>query len=123
MNISFASLGVIGASAPKSFHIPHIDYTAILPELILIGGALVILSAGALVVRQLPTSVYSALSGLTGVAALVAGIVLWQDVHHRNGPFTAVAHSLAIDGFSTAFVILSACVIIVTSLVADGYLR
>ncbi|MHB8245241.1 MAG: NADH-quinone oxidoreductase subunit N [Acidimicrobiales bacterium] len=114
--------GLILAVAGTGFAVPHIDYTALLPELILIGGALLLLAAGALSVRQLPTTVYSAMSGAVGVAALVSGIVLWEKIHHGH-PFTAVAHALAIDGFSTAFVILAACVIIVSSLVADGYLR
>jgi NADH-quinone oxidoreductase subunit N len=52
----------------------------------------------------------------------VAGIVLFEKIQHGHA-FTAVANSLAIDGFSTAFVILSACIIIVSSLIADGYLR
>jgi NADH-quinone oxidoreductase subunit N len=111
------------ASAASSLVVPHIDYTAILPELILIGGALVLLAAGTLSVRHLPTVVYTALSAMTGVAALVSGIVLWEKIHGKGRPFTAIAHALSIDGFSTAFVILSACVIIVSSLVADGYLR
>ncbi len=110
-------------ASTTGFSVPHIDYTAILPELILIGGALVLLAAGALNVRHLPTRVYSLLSGATGVAALIAGIVLWQKVHGGGHPLTVIAHSLVIDGFSTAFVILSACVVIVSSAIADGYLR
>ncbi|MHB1987569.1 MAG: NADH-quinone oxidoreductase subunit N [Acidimicrobiales bacterium] len=115
--------GLMMVVSGGSFAVPRIDYTALLPELILIGGALVLLAAGALRVRQLPTAFYSVASGATGVAALVAGIVLWDKIHGHGRPFTAVAQSLAIDGFSTAFVILAACVIIVSSLIADGYLR
>ena len=114
--------GVIGTAGANGFTLPHIDYTALLPELILIGGALLLLSVGALSFRHLPTWVYSALSGAIGVASLVAGIVLFEKIQHGHA-FTAVANSLAIDGFSTAFVILSACIIIVSSLIADGYLR
>ncbi len=105
-----------------TIHIPHIDYTAILPELICIGGALVLLLAAALSVRQLPTVVYTALTVATAVAALVSSLVLWHLVQ-RHGPFAAVAHSLAIDGFSTAFVVLASCILVVAALVADGYLR
>jgi NADH-quinone oxidoreductase subunit N len=103
--------------------VPHIDYTAILPELIMIGGALLLLAAGALTTRHLPTSVYTALSVGTAGAALVAGIVLWTKIHGRGRPLSAIAHSLAIDGFSTAFVILAASLVVVAALVADGYLR
>ncbi len=118
-------LGALVGSVASSgaFSIPHIDYTAILPELILIGGALLMLAAGALSVRHLPTFAYTVLSAAAGVAALVSGIVLWEKIHGKGRPFTAIAHALSIDGFSTAFVILSACVIIVSSFIADGYLR
>jgi NADH-quinone oxidoreductase subunit N len=101
---------------------PHIDYTAIMPELICIGGALVLLMAGALSVRQLPTIFYTAMTAAISTAALVSSLVLWHIVQ-LHGPFAAVAKSLAIDGFSTAFVILASCILIVASLVADGYLR
>jgi NADH-quinone oxidoreductase subunit N len=101
---------------------PHIDYTAIMPELICIGGALALLMAGALSVRQLPTILYTAMTVAISTAALVSSLVLWHIVQ-LHGPFAAVAKSLAIDGFSTAFVILASCILIVAALVADGYLR
>src|SRR5579875_3774985 len=104
------------------FHIPHIDYTAILPELIMIGGAVLLLGIGALRVRHLPPVVYSALTGATGVAGLVAGIVLWDDIHGAGHGFVAIAKSLAIDGFSTAFVILASAIVIVSSLLSNDYL-
>jgi NADH-quinone oxidoreductase subunit N len=101
---------------------PHIDYTAIMPELICIGGALLLLLAGALSVRQIPTGVYTAATLAISVAALVASLVLWHIVQ-LHGAFAAVAKSLDIDGFSVAFVVLSSCILVVAALVADGYLR
>lgn len=103
-------------------HTPHVDYTAIMPELICLGGALVLLLTGALNVRQIPTVVYTAMTVAISVAALVSSLVLWHIVQ-LHGAFAAVAKSLAIDGFSTAFVVLSSCILIVAALVADGYLR
>jgi NADH-quinone oxidoreductase subunit N len=114
---------VSGLLAASGFALPHIDYTALLPELILIGGAIVLLGIGALRVRQLPPSLYSLLTGATGVAALVAGIVLWDKVHGAGHPFVTVAKSLAVDGFSTAFVILAAAIVIVSSLLSNDYLE
>jgi len=102
--------------------VPNIDYTAILPELIVLGGALVLISIGALRVRVIPTPVYTALTVLISGAALVASLVLWKDVQD-HGPTTAIAKSLAIDGFSVAFVVLSCCILVVAALVADGYLQ
>ncbi|HXY42622.1 MAG TPA: NADH-quinone oxidoreductase subunit N [Acidimicrobiales bacterium] len=103
-------------------HTPHIDYTAIMPELICLGGALALLMTGALAVRQIPTVVYTAMSVAISVAALVSSLVLWHVVQ-LHGPFAAVAKSLAIDGFSVAFVVLATCILIVAAFVADGYLR
>ncbi|MGD0081595.1 MAG: NADH-quinone oxidoreductase subunit N [Acidimicrobiales bacterium] len=100
----------------------HIDYTAILPELIFIGGALVLLLAGALRVRQIPTVLYTAATVVISVASLVSSIVLWRTVA-VHGPFGAISDSLTIDGFSVAFMILASCILVVAASVADGYLR
>ena len=83
-----------------SFATPHVNYVAILPELILIGGALVLLVSGQLVFAKVPTAFYSVGSGAVGTAALVASLVLWHDVQAR-GPFTTIADSVAVDGFAS----------------------
>jgi len=100
----------------------HIDYSAILPELVCIGGALLLLLAGALRVRQIPTVIYTTLTVSISVISLVSSIVLWRTVA-VHGPFGAIADSLAIDGFSVAFMILASCILVVAAFVADGYLR
>ncbi len=103
--------------------VPHIDYTVLLPILICIGGALVLLLAGALSVRTLPTAFYTGATVVIGGAALVASIELWYRIQPPHHPLTAVANALAIDGFSVAFMILSAAVVIVAAVVADSYLQ
>ena len=100
----------------------HIDYSAILPELVCIGGALVLLLAGALRVRQIRTVVYTAMTVVISVVSLVSSVALWRTVA-VHGPFGAVANSLAIDGFAVAFLILASCILVVAAFVADGYLR
>ncbi|MGH9302995.1 MAG: NADH-quinone oxidoreductase subunit N, partial [Acidimicrobiales bacterium] len=119
--------GIIAASsllgaAKGGFALPHINYTAILPELICLGGALLLITAGALRVGQIATSIYTVLTVAISGAALVASVVLWNDVTRRGG-FTTIAHSLAIDGFSIAFLILSCSILVVGALAADGYLQ
>ena len=115
-----ASIPTGSSGAPLA--LPHIDYTAIMPELICLGAALVLVTAGALRVQQIPTVFYTASTVAAAGAALVAAIVLWRDVQ-AHGPFTTIAHSLAIDGFSTAFVIIACSVLVVAALVADGFLQ
>ncbi|MGA2530010.1 MAG: NADH-quinone oxidoreductase subunit N [Acidimicrobiales bacterium] len=105
-----------------TFVTPHVNYVAILPELILIAGALVLLLSGQLVFKKVPIAFYSIGSGAIATAALVASLVLWHDVQAR-GPFTAVADSVAVDGFAIVFLVLVSCVLLIGSAVANDFLR
>jgi NADH-quinone oxidoreductase subunit N len=107
--------------APASFATPHVNYVAILPELILIGGALLLLVSGQLVFSKVPTAFYSIGSGVVASAALVASLVLWHDVQAR-GPFTTIADSVAVDGFAVVFLVLVSCILILASAIAHDFL-
>jgi len=107
--------------AVVAFATPHVNYVAILPELILMGGALVLLVAGQLVFVKMPTAAYSIGSGTVAVASLVASLVLWHDVQAR-GPFTAIADSVAVDGFSIVFLVLVSCILLLGSVIAHSFL-
>jgi NADH-quinone oxidoreductase subunit N len=102
--------------------IPHIDYWSILPELILIGGALVVLGVSSLFVEHVPTSFYSASTVLISLAALLASLRQWVQIE-RHGPYAAIAPSISVDGFSVLFLILVCVVLVLSALLADGYLR
>jgi len=104
-----------------TFATPHINYTAILPELILIGGALLLLVAGQLVVKKVPVVLYSVGTGVVAAAALVVSLVLWNDVQAR-GPFTTIADSVAVDGFAIVFLVLVPCILLISSAVANDFL-
>ncbi|MGA3353155.1 MAG: NADH-quinone oxidoreductase subunit N [Acidimicrobiales bacterium] len=105
-----------------AFVTPHVNYVAILPELILIGGALVLLVSGQLVFSRLPVAFYSVGSGIVATAALVASLVLWHDVQAR-GPFTAIADSVAVDGFAIVFLVLVSCILLIGSAIGNDFLR
>ena len=107
--------------ASVTFVTPHVNYVAILPELILIGGALVLLVSGQLVFAKVPTAFYSVGSGAVAAAALAASLVLWHDVQAR-GPFTAIADSVAVDGFAIVFLVLVSCILILGSVIANDFL-
>ncbi len=116
-------LGAIGhlANAP-TISVPAINYTTILPELILLGGSLLLLLASSLTRRQLPTETYATVTIGLGVAALIASLFLWRDVTAR-GPLSAIANSIDIDGFAVLFLVLASCIVVVGALAAAGYLR
>jgi len=102
--------------------LPRIDYTAILPELILLGGALVLVTASALSWRQIPTEAYASATVGFGGAALIASLVLVHDVS-RHGPFTTVAQSIVVDGFSSFALVLVSTIVLLAAILAAGFLR
>ena len=121
MSLFAAVPSLSGLFAATTFVTPHVDYVAILPELILIGGALVLLVSGQLVFSKVPVAFYSVGSGTVAVAALAASLVLWHDVQAR-GPFTAIADSVAVDGFAIVFLVLVSCILIIGSAIGHDFL-
>ena len=117
MTVSAALLAVVSGLA-----IPHIDYTALLPELILLGGVLVLIGISATTSRQPPTGVYAAMTAAIAAAALVASLRLWRDVQD-HGAFTTVAHSVDVDGFAVYFLVLVPSILVVAAILGSGYLR
>ena len=103
---------------------PDIEWSAITPVLLLIGGALVLLTVSALVGRRPPRSTYAVFTVVTCAAAVVASVLLWDRVQDpARGGYTAMVGALTIDGFSIFFSILIAVSIALAALLADGYLR
>jgi NADH-quinone oxidoreductase subunit N len=101
---------------------PHIRYEAILPEIVMLGGAVVLLAAGSLVERQMRAR--AATVGTLAVSAAALGVSLWQWADATgNGPYTAIDHAVVVDGFSALVNVLVSCAMFLTALVADGYLR
>jgi NADH-quinone oxidoreductase subunit N len=101
---------------------PAIRYLSILPPMILIGGAVVLLAVASLVSR--PLRVRLATLGTIAVAGSALGIACWQwaDVL-AHGAHTYVAKAVVMDGFSVFITIVVCSAMILTALVADGYLR
>ncbi len=118
-----STLAAHGAPAPAdvTFSV-HIRYLAILPVITMLGGAVLLLGAASLVRRPLRVSV--ATVGTVVISLTALGFALWQwfDVQD-HGPYTAVDHAVSVDGFSVLAQILVPCAMVLTALVADGYLR
>jgi NADH-quinone oxidoreductase subunit N len=109
-------------ATPFTVHVPQIRWLAILPELIMLGGAVLLLAVASLVRRPLRLAVAT---GMTVVIALTAfGFSWWQwaDVQSR-GPSTAIDHAIALDGFSVLVNVLVTSAVALSALIGDGYLR
>jgi NADH-quinone oxidoreductase subunit N len=102
--------------------LPHIRYLGILPELVLLGGAVLVLGAGALFRRELRVRVATAATVVISGTALGLAIWQWADVQ-SHGAYTTVDRAVAVDGFSCFVAILVSSAMLVTALIGDGYLR
>jgi NADH-quinone oxidoreductase subunit N len=102
--------------------LPHIAYYAIMPILVMLGGAVVILLASSLSRRPLDLSATTSLTMLTASVAFGFGLVQWFDVLH-HGPSTTIDHSVVQDGFSAFFTMTITAAVLVASMVGDSWLR
>jgi NADH-quinone oxidoreductase subunit N len=108
--------------AATTIALPHVDYTAIMPELILLGGMLLIILVSALTPRQIPTEWYATGTIAVAGAALGASLVLWHDVSD-HGPFVTAARAIDADGFAVFSLVLVSSVLVVAPMFASGFLR
>ena len=107
---------------PGSIEMPAVDWGGLSPLVVLVGGALLILTVTALGLRRPPRATWSLLTVATGLGALVAAIVQWNRVDD-DGAFGIVADALVVDGFSVFLTALIAASVVLAALLADGYLR
>ena len=100
---------------------PDVEYSAMLPELLLIGGAVLLLLVVATTSKREPWR-WTLLTLLTGGASMAASLWLWFDVRD-DGPRRVVADALVVDGFSAFFMVLVSTTVILGALLAGGYLE
>jgi NADH-quinone oxidoreductase subunit N len=109
------------AAASDKVSIPSIRYLAILPAIIMIGGAVVLLAVASLVKEPLRVRVGTIGSVIISGGALGISIWQWTDVQ-SHGAHTYIAHAVVMDGFSVLVTMLVSAAMLLTALVADGYL-
>jgi NADH-quinone oxidoreductase subunit N len=114
------ALGLLAGAAP--FRLPHLDYLALLPELIMLGGAAVLLAAASLVRRPMPSVVATAWSGALAVAALAASLVQWQKTT-AHGPKVAFAGAVAYDGFAAFVNVVVSAAVLMSALAGHSWLE
>ncbi|MGH9181323.1 MAG: NADH-quinone oxidoreductase subunit N, partial [Acidimicrobiales bacterium] len=101
--------------------VPDVEYSAMSPELILIGGALLLLLVVSLV-RRPPSWLWPLLTVGSGVASMGASLWLWADVRD-DGPVRAVAGALVVVGFAGFFMVLISATVILGALLGEGFLQ
>ena len=109
-------------AASNSISVPPIRWLSILPPIIMIGGAVVLLGVASLVRRPLRIGVATVATVAISGGALGVALWQWSDVM-EHGAHTYVAQAVVMDGFSVFFMILVSIAMILSALVADGYLR
>jgi len=115
-----ATASASGAASDK-ITVPSIRYLSILPPMIMIGGAIVLLAVASLVSRPLRVRVSTIGSVVISGGAFGVSIWQWYDVR-AHGAHTYIAHAVVMDGFSVLITMLIAAAMLLTALVADGYL-
>jgi NADH-quinone oxidoreductase subunit N len=121
VNPLHAGLALATSSAP-TIHVPQIDYLSILPMLIMMGGALLLMTVSAFFRRVIGVGVGTLVTATTSAAALVAALFQWDDVV-THGAKVTIAGAIAYDGFDVFVQITVSIAMLLTALVADGYLR
>lgn len=118
---SLGAASLLGSAARGTISIPHIDYLSILPELIMLGGAVLMLAASSLVRARMSPATATGWAVTTAGAALVASLVQWYEVG-AHGPKVTVAGAVAFDGFSVLVTVLVSSATLVALLATHGWL-
>ena len=103
------------------FAAPSIDWFALAPILVLLGGGLILLVAAALT-PPWPKRMYAWTTVLIALAAMVVTFFEWDNVTDYGTKFL-VGNALSFDAFSMFATITICAAVILTALVTDDYLR
>ena len=104
-----------------AFDAPTIDWFALAPLLVLLGGGLLLLVVGALT-PPWPKRMYAWSCALIGLAAMLVTFFEWDNVTDY-GPKFLVGDALSFDAFSMFGTITICAAVFLTSLITDDYLR
>ncbi len=117
-------VSLFGATAADGSELvfPDIAYSAVIPQLILIGGALVLLLLSSLFRDNADSRAYASYTALVGFAAMVSAVFVWKDATDV-GPTSAFQGSIARDHFSLFFVITISVALILSAVLAERWLR
>jgi NADH-quinone oxidoreductase subunit N len=102
----------------------EVAWSALAPMLTLIGGALLLLVADSLGTSKPLRSVYALFTTIVAGGAIAFAVPLWDRVQDPSrGPFSTLAQSVGVDGFSIFATVTIAAAVILGALLLDGWLR
>ncbi|WP_419929765.1 NADH-quinone oxidoreductase subunit N [Candidatus Poriferisocius sp.] len=102
--------------------IPDIQWLPLIPHLVMAGAAVVLLTIVSLAGSRLPGWFASAFTVAAGLGVLATAIPVWIRVS-QWGPHSTIAGSIGVDQFSVFIIVVLACTVVLTALVADGFLH
>jgi NADH-quinone oxidoreductase subunit N len=101
---------------------PQVEWSVLLPFLILLGGAVVLMVAGALTPRRPKVPWHAGFTIAVAVASMVSTSFLWWRVRD-DGPISAVANAMVVDGLSLYLGFAILCSVVLAALLTHGYLK
>jgi NADH-quinone oxidoreductase subunit N len=103
---------------------PKVAYSDLGPVIILVAGAMALLTIASLVRSKPGRGFYALFTVCTAGAALVSSAWLWLGFDDRgSAPRFAFSNMIAVDGFAVFFFVVVSIAIVLAALLADGYLR
>ncbi|MCD9625735.1 NADH-quinone oxidoreductase subunit N [Rhabdothermincola salaria] len=114
---------------------PSVDWRGLLPLIVLMVGALLMLTLSSVLRSRTPRSFYAIATVVVASVAAIATIPLWARVQGWEkvlwwdngaevmGPFSTVGGMVGIDGFGLFVTVVVCMAVILTALLADDYLR
>src|SRR5690349_9046080 len=99
--------------APTLIATPAVAWVAIAPMLALLAGAVLLLVVDSLTKRSAGRGVYATATVLTAAVSIALAVPLWQRVQDADrGPFSTMAQSIGVDGFSV-FLTFAICAAVI----------
>jgi NADH-quinone oxidoreductase subunit N len=100
---------------------PAVEWSALSPVLLVLAGAVTLMVVGSLVPRRHVRWHAPATLAIAG-SSLVASVLLWFRVRD-DGPISVVADAVRIDGMAVFIGVVVLCSVVLTTLLAPGYLQ
>lgn len=101
---------------------PAVEYSVLLPILVMLGGAVLLMVLGALVPRRARNWWHAAFTVVTALASAAAWMPLWFRARD-DGAMRIVADAFRVDGLTVFLGIVMCATVALTALLAHGYLR